>query len=91
MVVGYLLVGAYFLQVVLGCLCKVLNLCRIPSVLLYYLNKTHGILGYLFTILSKFQVYSYIQRNRVFWILLAQKILFFLGMIWWKLMFPRLE
>jgi len=78
MIVGYLLVGAYFLQVVMGCMCKLFSLCKISSVFMYYFNKTHGMLGYLFTILSKFQVYYYIDDNHLFWILLAQDILILL-------------
>jgi hypothetical protein len=91
MVVGYLLVGGYLLQVVMGCFCKLFNLCKIPSVFLFYFNKTHGVLGYLFTIISKFQVYYYIDDNLVFWILLAQDILFFLIVIFRKLIFPLLQ
>ena len=91
MVVGYLLVGAYFLQVVMGCLCKLLNLCKIPSVFLFYFNKTHAVLGYLFSILSKFQVYYYIEDNHVFWILLAQDLLFFFVVIFRKTLIPNLE
>lgn len=58
---GYTIVAAIFLQVLLGILAKLLNFCKAPSVVLYYINKSHMVLGYVLTILSKVQVYYYIK------------------------------
>lgn len=77
-IVGYVIVGTIFFQVILGCLCKLLNLCKVPSVVLFYMNKIHVYLGYLMTILCKFQVYYFIDHDHVFWILLGQDCLFFI-------------
>jgi len=85
--VGYAIVGTIFLQVLLGCFCKLLNLCKVPSVVLYYMNKIHVVLGYLMTILCKFQVYYIIDQDHVFWMLLAQDCLFFIFTIIKKVFF----
>ena len=89
-IIGYVVVCAIFLQVVLGCLCKLLNLCKVPSVILYYMNKVHTILGYSMTILCKCQVYNFINQDHVFWILIAQDCLFFVMTIIRKIFFPNL-
>lgn len=91
MVTGFVIVVAIFLQVVLGCLSKLLNLWKVPSVLLYYMNKTHVVLGYLLTILNKVQVYYYIEVNHRFWLLIAQDCLFLVLIVLRKLVFPNME
>jgi len=88
-IIGYVIVSDIFLQVVLGCLCKLLNLCKVPSVVLYCMNKVHYFLGYSMTILCKFQVYNYIDQDHVFWILLAQDCLFFIMAIIRKMFFSK--
>jgi hypothetical protein len=92
MIVGIAILSVICLEVLLGCLSKILNLCKIPSVLLHYMNKVHAVLGYSLAILCKFQYY-YITKHKdlVYWILLSQDILFALLVIARKLTFPSLS
>lgn len=92
MIVGIAILSILFLEVLLGCLSKLLNIFKLPSVALHYMNKAHAVLGYCLAILCKFQYY-YITSNKdyVYYTLLAQDILFAVLIIIRKLTFPTLS
>lgn len=90
-ITGYTIVVAMFLQVVLGGASRLLSLCKFPSVGLYYMNKTHLVLGYILLALNKFQVYYYIRVDYRFWLLIGQDCLFLIFLIARKMFFPTLE
>jgi hypothetical protein len=92
MIIGVAILSLIFLEVVLGCLCKVVNIFRVPSVLLHYMNKTHLVAGYSLALLCKFQYY-YIakQKDYVYWLLLGQDILFAVLIAARKIWFATLQ
>ena len=90
-IIGIAILSLIVLEVILGCLCKILNLFKIPSVALHYMNKGHAIIGYSIAILCKFQYYYVeININYVYWTLLGQDILFAFMIIARKIWFPTL-
>jgi len=88
--IGIAIIAAIFLEVLIGCLSKLLNLCKAPSLLIYRLCKFHMYLGYALTILCKFQNYYIMKKTNLYWILLGQDILFFVLLVTRKLFFPTL-
>lgn len=92
MIVGIAILSLICLEVVLGCFCKALNLFKVPSVLLHYINKAHAVIGYSLAILCKFQYYYIVKKkNYVYWILLTQDILFAFLIVARKIYFPTLQ
>lgn len=90
--IGIAIVAAIFLEVLLGALSKLLNFCKTPSLVIYWLGKVHRYLGYALTILCKFQVYYILDsKDKMNWFLLGQDILFAILLIVRKFYFPSLQ
>jgi hypothetical protein len=90
MLIGIAILIAIALQIISGAMSKLLDCCRTNSVVIYYMNKSHMVLGYLLTILCKFQNYYIMKRTTLWYVLFGIDILFFIMLIIRKLWFPKL-
>lgn len=91
MIFGIALLGLLFIQALLGIFGRLLNCCGVGSIPIYYINKTHRVLGWILVILCKAQNF-YIRSIKLKWYLfLAFDILTFSLIIIRKFTFEKME
>lgn len=91
-IIGTTIMILILIEVLLGITAKVLNFFQTISFYIYWINKTHLVVGYTLALLCKVQIYLVLETDKAkYWGLLAQDIAFIILFFIRKLYFPQLQ